>query len=83
MGYIWAMGPCCNCHTIFSFNPERVPSVRIKNGVPAADGIRQAVCRPCVTTWNAKRRAAGAEPIPILPGAYEPADEYGGLVEED
>lgn len=65
MSYMSALGPCICCGTVFSFNPERVPSTR------AITGSREPVCRSCMEAANAKRAAMGLEPHPILPGAYD------------
>jgi hypothetical protein len=69
MGYVFAMGPCCNCGQLFSYNPLRVPSVRNINGV------REPVCLSCVERSNPWRIANGLAPIVLLPGAYEACDE--------
>ena len=68
MGYVSAMGPCFACHKPFTFNPMRVPSLRI-------NGVREPVCRECVEKANLLRIANGLEPIVIQPGAYDWADE--------
>lgn len=67
MGYMIAMGPCCICRQVFSFNPELVPSIRI-------NGEREPVCRSCMEQGNAIRREKGLQPFAILPGAYEPEE---------
>lgn len=64
MGYLIALGPCVGCGRMFSFNPERVPSVRI-------NGEREPLCRDCVEIGNRFRVSQGKEPVPILPGAYD------------
>ena len=68
MGYAFIMGQCFGCKQMFSFNPNKVPSIRI-------DGVKQPVCQSCVTIANPKRKANGLEPIEVLPGAYEPCEE--------
>lgn len=68
MGYVSCMSPCIVCHSIFSFNPMRVPSVVVR-------GHREPICRPCVETANPQREAKGLPVIEILPGAYEACDE--------
>jgi hypothetical protein len=68
MGYAFAMSPCRGCGQVFTYNPMRVPSVRI-------DGVRQPVCQACVDRVNPTRIANGLEPIVPLPGAYEAAEE--------
>ena len=67
MGYMFVMGECYGCQTIFSFSAERVPSVTV-------NGSREPICRACVARVNPMRVANGLAPIVILPGAYE-ADE--------
>jgi hypothetical protein len=71
VGYMWAMGDCIGCGRLFTFNPERVPSLTV-------NGTREPICEACVTRVNPKRIANGLAPIVPLPGAYEPQDERGG-----
>lgn len=75
MAWMSAMGHCCNCGALFSFNPERVPSIRGRyvEGRFQIDptGNREPVCRPCMERGNALRVAQGKEPFPIPSGAYE------------
>mgnify|MGYP000258131711 CR=1 FL=1 len=68
MGYVLAYGNCINCGTLFSFNPAKVPSIRV-------DGVREPVCRTCIEQANEVRRAAGITELTILPDAYEPCEE--------
>jgi len=68
MGYAVVMSPCVGCGKTFTFNPNKVPSIRIK-------GVREPICEVCVTRANPERIANGLEPIVVLPGAYEPVDE--------
>lgn len=70
MGYVFAFSDCANCGNPFSYNPNLVPSVRVK-------GIREPICRNCVEVANPIREKKGLEPIKVLPGAYEacPEDE--------
>jgi hypothetical protein len=70
MGYYFVTSPCFGCGRIFSYNPIRVPSYR------APDGDRKPICRVCVDRVNPRRIENGLDPIRVLPGAYEPADEY-------
>ena len=80
-----ALAPCWSCGAIFSFHPERVPSIPIDpqtnrpldidpspDGLEAAQAraVKQPVCRRCIDLGNAKRRVDGRELIPVLPGAY-------------
>ncbi len=75
MGYVTCMGPCCNCGRVFTYNPNKVPSIRVKNGKPDPEGSREPVCEPCMTTGNERRKAQGLEPFPVNPDAYEALDE--------
>ena len=68
MGYVFATSPCIGCGRLFSFNPVRVPSLRVK-------GEREPVCLACVERANPRRAKNGLPPIVPLPGAYEPGDE--------
>ena len=69
------IGACCVCGRRFSFHPNLVPSVRMKDGKPAADGVREPVCKKCVEVMNIAREKAGMEPIVPSPRAYDAADE--------
>lgn len=70
MGYVMMMAPCCLCGQPFSFNPHYVPSIKDQNGV------KQPMCKPCVTWANEERKKAGVEPWPDPhPEAYEPLNE--------
>jgi hypothetical protein len=68
MGYAFYMSPCCGCGRLFSYNPMRVPSCRIR-------GVREPICQSCVERVNPMRRANGLEPITPLPDAYEACEE--------
>ncbi len=67
MAYVVVVGPCVACGRVFSFNPDRVPSVTVK-------GSREPVCRNCVERANPRRVENGLPPIVPLPGAYEPEE---------
>jgi hypothetical protein len=67
VGYYVLIVPCAACGAIFSCNPERVPSIRIR-------GAREAICRNCAERWNQLHPDAGNC---ILPGAYDPIAEDG------
>jgi hypothetical protein len=69
MAYMLCVGHCICCKRVFSFNPDRVPSTR------AITGSKEPVCQLCMAMLNAKRQAAGLEPFPIMPGAYD-AEEH-------
>ena len=68
MGYVFAMSACIGCKQPFSYNPHKVPSIRI-------DGTREPICRACVNTANPRRISNGLEPITVQPGAYEAMPE--------
>ena len=68
MGYAFATSACFGCGRLFTYNPVRVPSIRIK-------GVREPICLACITATNPKRIANGLEPITPHPEAYEPCDE--------
>ena len=59
-----AIGQCICCGKVFSFSPERVPSVVFQ-------GSKEPVCRSCVERANEERKKLGLAPHPILPGAYD------------
>lgn len=67
-GAIFVLGECFGCKRLFSFHPNRVPSIRIA-------GAREPVCAACVERVNPRRIANGLPPIVPLPGAYEPCTE--------
>lgn len=75
MGYAYCTSACCGCHRVFSYNPVRVPSVRMKDGKPDPDGDREPICQDCVERVNPRRIANGLEPITYAADAYEPCDE--------
>lgn len=76
MGFLTAMSPCCACERVFSYNPNRVPSVRIDHtGRLSSAGERRPICEECIGHINVARAEKGLQPFPILPGAYEPAEE--------
>jgi len=72
MGYVFITSACFGCGRLFSYHPNRVPSIR-----DPRTGSREPICRDCVNSANPKRLANGLEPIVPLPGAYEacPEDE--------
>ena len=70
MGYAMVISPCFGCGNLFSYNPNKVPSIR------DGKGERQPVCRNCVERVNPQRVANGLEPIVPDPEAYEPVNEY-------
>lgn len=68
MGYALAMGTCFACHQPFTFNPVRVPSIRI-------NGSREPICQSCVEKANPMRIANGLKPIVPAPDAYDACEE--------
>lgn len=68
MGYMACIAPCLRCRRPFSFHPERVPSIRV-------DGERRPMCQECMEWFNSEREKAGLDPVPILPGAYDPVED--------
>lgn len=89
MGFVFVFGECCACRVAFTFNPERVPSIRgrweyvdfqdlktpsVRAFVPDKNGEREPVCRPCFEKFNRIRKERGLFELPLLPGAYEPAE---------
>ncbi len=70
-GYAYCVGPCVGCGRAFTFNPMKVPSVRV--GPPP--GEREPVCRGCVDKANPEREKRGLAPIVPEPDAYEACPE--------
>jgi hypothetical protein len=68
MGYALAMGACVRCKRIFSFNPVRVPSLKV-------NGVKEPICADCIKWANPRRVAAGLEPFIPAPDAYEACNE--------
>ena len=69
MGYVQALGHCILCQKVFSFNPIRVPSIRV-------DGKREPVCEECIRLKvNPYRESKGLEPVIPEPDAYDEVDE--------
>lgn len=68
MAFVTMTSACANCGALFSYNPVRVPSVRIR-------GSREPVCSECMAELNRKRGAAGLAPIAIAADAYDAVDE--------
>lgn len=68
-GYVFMTGRCVGCGRLFTFNPNKVPSVRV-------NGSREPICGNCVAAANPIRKEKGLEPITVLPGAYEPCEEH-------
>ena len=72
----FAISPCGICRGVFTFNPERVPSMRMDQaGRPDPNGQKEPICSGCMALLNGKRKVLGLPPFEILPGAYEPQGE--------
>jgi len=85
-GAYFAAGPCAFCGLVFTFNPERVPSIPSNaweiaeiaesSGEPPAKGTMLPVCGDCMQKVNRLREQHNMPPLPILPGAYDPAEGF-------
>jgi len=60
MGYIVTTGICLGCGKMFSFHPNKVPSL---NGQP--------LCKECVDKVNPIRIEKGLDPITYAKDAYD------------
>ena len=67
-GYALCYAACFGCGKVFSFNPVRVPSIRI-------EGDRKPICQGCVDRVNPMRVKNGLAPIVPAPDAYDACDE--------
>lgn len=67
MGYMLCHGSCINCNKLFSFNPDRVPSIRI-------NGEREPLCRPCMESINSMRKDKGVPALVVNADAYTPLE---------
>lgn len=69
MGYALAIAPCLVCKVPFSFNPIRVPSLKI-------NGVKEPICKSCHAAVNKLRVEKGVPPFPEPhPDAYGACDE--------
>lgn len=67
-GYMIVLGNCVNCGRFLSFNPDKVPSIRVA-------GKREPICPRCFGSWNEIHRTSkGLDPLPLHPDAYGPAE---------
>jgi hypothetical protein len=73
MSHVMVMGECVCCRRMFTFHPNLVPSVRMKDGQLDPGGTREPFCRSCANLINSQRVALGLAPIRIDPQAYEAA----------
>lgn len=64
MGYAIVMGFCIACKSPVSFNPHKVPSIRV-------NGVKEPLCRSCAERWSVIHKT----PVPFLDEAYEPVAE--------
>lgn len=66
--FLFVFGTCVACRTPITFNPDKVPSIRV-------NGEREPLCLSCHGRWNQIHRVSkGLKPIPVEPDAYEPAE---------
>ena len=66
--FVFITGPCLTCKNIFSYHPNKVPSVRV-------NGVREAVCKTCIDAANIKRREIGMTDLTYADDAYEGCPE--------
>lgn len=64
MGWVSCLGACCICERNFTYNPLRVPSIRVR-------GTREPICEDCVRRANVIRKERGLDEIVPAPDAYE------------
>jgi len=62
MAYVTFTGICMSCKKLFSFHPNKVPSL---NGKP--------ICKDCVDKANVIRKQKGLPLIPYAKDAYKQA----------
>jgi len=76
-GAYFATGPCVFCGRVFTFDPERVPSIPVdERGNVTLSGVKHPLCADCMTKINEFREFMGAQPIHVLAGAYEPTEGF-------
>ena len=68
MAFVTLTSACVLCGHTFTYNPVRVPSVRVR-------GQREPICRPCVEWANDIRAARGLATWPVAADAYDAVDE--------
>ncbi len=75
MAFMIAFGKCVACRHSIHFNPDYVPSIRVRwEGnlpVPDGNGVREPLCRACAETLHARIAQSGGHPPAIHPNAYE------------
>ena len=65
MGVAFCLGHCIACGQMITFNPVRVPSIRVR-------GEKEPLCRECAQKWIALHPEAKYS---IPSDAYEACDE--------
>ena len=68
MGYAFCMGTCLICGSAFTFNPVKVPSLKV-------DGIKEPICRNCIEKANKLKAEKGIPLFEIPKDAYEACNE--------
>lgn len=68
MSYVFIVGTCVGCGKMFSFHPNKVPSISIT-------GVKEPICEDCVKRVNPIREAKGLSLITYSKDAYEVTDE--------
>ncbi len=64
MMFMCMWGYCAGCEEFISFNPDRVPSLRV-------EGKKEPICRNCFDRWNQIHRISkGLKPEELNPDAY-------------
>lgn len=65
MPFMFVVGSCCACGVTLTFNPNRVPSLRV-------NGSREPLCPTCHGRWNVIHRTSkGLPPVEAHPEAWE------------
>lgn len=77
-GAMLLLAPCIRCGRLFTCNPLRVPSVRLR-----PDGPREPLCRPCAEWTITERTRVGLPVVPIYDDAYEAAPETEAWPDDD
>lgn len=68
-GFAIVLGYCVACAKQISFNPVKVPSLRV-------NGERRPLCMNCFDKWNVIHRInKGLVPLPLAPDAYAACPE--------
>jgi len=64
MSFMICTSHCAGCGELISYNPNRVPSIRV-------NGEKEALCLECATRVNQNRVKEGKDACFIHPDAYE------------